>query len=529
MKTIFLILLACSTAFCYGHPMYVTEVSASSELADSQGWYPARNLIDRTWQSWAEGSKGNGVGESFTLTLPENNDRPVAGFALKNGYGNLDYYSRNNRVKSFRIFIDGNYIETIAIKDSFSFEQYALKKPVEGRKIRFVIDDVYPGTIYNDTCISEVALLSEIVSDQEFYENILFWLRETIDDGPSQFENNSPQLTSVSDADKIMLLDYLPFDIPYFRFRTKIALLSGSSSLKLNNDLPRIDGATAMYPLYSAFVHAVYPEKKFDELTEFSDYTLLQWGYFPSFLLWKDYSGYFWAEQELFESIVQCNTTSEAYRRLIDGETDIIFCYEPSEAEISAAAAKGKHFNLTPVCKDAFVFIVNDKNVIRNITLKQIRDIYSGRVTNWKSISGVDEPIIAYQRSENSGSQTTLQSIMKGEQLIRPIIAGEYVSKGMFGMIRKIASDYYNYNSAIGYTFLFYVNNMAGKSGIKALSIDGSVPDRQNIVNNTYPFCQTVYAVTTGSESYNTKKFIEWILSPQGQELVEKTGYIPLK
>jgi phosphate transport system substrate-binding protein len=229
-----------------------------------------------------------------------------------------------------------------------------------------------------------------------------------------------------------------------------------------------------------------------------------------------------------FESIVQCNTTSKAYRRLIDGETDIIFCYEPSEAEVKAAAAKGKRFNLTPICKDAFVFMVNSKNSINNITLRQIRDIYSGRVNNWKSICGVDEQVIAYQRAENSGSQTTLQAIMKGARLMPPILDSEYVSMGMEGMIRTVASDYYNYNSAIGYTFLFYLTAMAGGSGVKVLSIDGVAPNQQTIRNNSYPFTQTVYAVTTGNESENTKKLIAWILSAQGRQLIEKTGYTPL-
>jgi phosphate transport system substrate-binding protein len=73
------------------------------------------------------------------------------------------------------------------------------------------------------------------------------------------------------------------------------------------------------------------------------------------------------------------------------------------------------------------------------------------------------------------------------------------------------------------------MNKMAGSSGVKALSVDGFTPNRQTIQNNAYPFTQTVYAVTIGNESENTKKFIEWILSPQGQELVEKTGYIPVK
>ena len=207
----------------------------------------------------------------------------------------------------------------------------------------------------------------------------------------------------------------------------------------------------------------------------------------------------------------------------------MVFCYEPSEAERQAAAAAGKTFNLTPIAKDAFVFIVNEQNTVRNVSQRQIRDIYSGRVTNWKTISGADEPILAYQRPENSGSQTILQTIMRGDTIMRPILEGESYSSGMFSSIRMVASSFYNYNSAIGFSFLFYVNQMTDNSGIKTLSVDGTAPVRQHIQNNSYPFVQNVYAVTTGNESENTKKFIEWILSAEGQGLVAKTGYTPLR
>jgi phosphate transport system substrate-binding protein len=523
-------LLFFSAVCCFGNPLvryYNLRVSASSELSDSQGRYPAENLIDQTWQSWAEASRGNGTGEYFTLTCDDGR-MYIAGFAMKNGYGNPDYYIKNNRVKSFRIFIDGNYTETIAIKDSISFEQYAFRNPVECKSVRFVIDSVYQGTEFNDTCVSEVALLQETVSGREFYENILLWLGTY---GEIDEPFISHRTTSVLDADKLMLRDYLPFDIPdgigYKLGRSKVTLLNEQSSLRLLNNLPRIDGATAMYPLYSAFVRAVYPEKKLNKNDNLL--TLFSWGYFPNNTLLREmdsviYGGY----RSEFQSIVQCNTTSEAYRRLIDGETDIIFCYGPSEAEIKSAAAKGKRFNLTPICKDAFVFIVNEKNNLGNITLQQIRDIYSGRVTNWKSINGIDEPVIAYQRAENSGSQTTLQLIMKGDRLMPPILDSEYVPSIMFGMYKLVASNYYNYNCAIGYSFLFYLTVMTGGSGVKVLSMDGIAPNQQTIQNNSYPFCQTVYAVTTGNESENTKKLIEWILSAQGRQLIEKTGYTPL-
>ena len=117
---------------------------------------------------------------------------------------------------------------------------------------------------------------------------------------------------------------------------------------------------------------------------------------------------------------------------------------------------------------------------------------------------------------------------MREDRLMRPILDGYYIS-GMGGMILRVTSDFYNYNSAIGYTFLFYLTQMAGSGGVKALAVDGFAPTRQNIHNNAYPFVQTVYAVTTGNESENTRKFIEWILGAQGQELVAKTGYTPVR
>jgi phosphate transport system substrate-binding protein len=517
----------------------------SVAVSSWEGEYFATNLIDYDWNSWSP--KGNGIGESFTVIM--GGISTVAGFAIKNGHENPDFYRQYNRVKTLKIYNDEEYLETITIKDSVYLESYTLQKPVNCERIRFVIDDIYPGTTHNNTNITIVMLFNRIVSDDELYKLFnVFTIREYMINS----EEGNPKLAaSVSDADRILLLDYLPFDIAWWK--TKIARINGQSTLRFNDNLPRLDGATAMYPLYSAFVHAVYPERTlnpyFKEGTQYVDFdklfsSLLRWGYFPNIdLLNKVIPG---ADQEViireivtdenindfineYVGIVQCNTTSTAYQRLIDGETDIIFCYEPSQAEINAAAAKGKRFNMTPVAKDAFVFIVNERNPLNNITTQQIRDIYSGRVTNWKSITGIDMLIVAYQREENSGSQSTLQSIMRTDTLMRPILGGEYVHQSMGGMVRSIVSDYYNFNSAIGYTFLFYLNNMAGSAGTKVLSIDGVTPNSQTISNGAYPFTQTVYAVTTGNESENTRRFIEWILSAQGQELVRRTGYTPVR
>ncbi|MDR2943242.1 MAG: hypothetical protein LBV17_11695 [Treponema sp.] len=118
---------------------------------------------------------------------------------------------------------------------------------------------------------------------------------------------------------------------------------------------------------------------------------------------------------------------------------------------------------------------------------------------------------------------------MKEDTIMYHVLGEESVPSHMFTKLRMVASDFFNYNCSIWYSFSYYTNQMANDAGVKALSVDGITPNKKNIQNNSYPFTQIVYAVTAGNESENTKKFIAWILSPQGQEFAEKTGYIPLK
>lgn len=287
-------------------------------------------LIDSSWHSWTVTSENKGIGESFAFTLIES--KGIQGFALKNGHGHLDRYSKNNRVKMLSVYADDKFVGTIAIKDSISFEQYAFTNPVECKNIRFVIDEIYPAENSNNTCIAEIALLSEIATDSQFYESILFWLGIDFKD-QHQYYTGDKEMQTVDDPDKMMLLYYLPFDIDYLP-RTQIARLGSESTLKFNVDpahLPRLDGATAMYPLYSAFVHAVYPEIKVGTNEDLR--FLPGWGYFPNIGLLREALKLFskkgidtWTYGlKSIASIVQCNTTSVAYQRLIDGETDIIF------------------------------------------------------------------------------------------------------------------------------------------------------------------------------------------------------------
>ncbi|MGM9950412.1 MAG: PstS family phosphate ABC transporter substrate-binding protein [Lysinibacillus sp.] len=287
-------------------------------------------------------------------------------------------------------------------------------------------------------------------------------------------------------ASEINVHEYAPFTEG-----SAVKTLDEKATLTLEGELPVLDGATAMYPLYSAFVQAVYPEN-------------------PSYYE---------------EGTVMVSTTPYAYENLFNGEADVIFAAAPSENQIKMAEQRGIELELTPIGREAFVFFVNKKNPVDSLTLEQIRTIYAGESTNWSEVGGSKEDIRAFQRPQDSGSQTALQHLM-GDTPIMEAPTEDVVS-GMGGIISEVA-QYKNYKNAIGYTFRYYSTEMVGNEEIKLLAIDGVAPTKENIRNGTYPIASEFYAVTAGTDNPNVQKLLEWILSPQGQALVEKVGYVPV-
>ncbi len=206
------------------------------------------------------------------------------------------------------------------------------------------------------------------------------------------------------------------------------------------------------------------------------------------------------------------------------GKRDLIFALAPSKKQMEDASAAGIEYELTPFCKDAFVFYVNAKNPIDNLTTDQIKGIYSGKITNWKEVcSAVDEKIIAFQRNEGSGSQTTLQKLMGDTPIMAPLKEDRV---GGMGEIINDTANYRNYNAAIGFSFRYYATDLLENKQVKLLSIDGVQPTVQHIRNRSYPFVATAYMVTARPRSDNVRKIVEFMCSPTGQDLVEKTGYI---
>lgn len=285
------------------------------------------------------------------------------------------------------------------------------------------------------------------------------------------------------------IYDYAPFTDSQ-----KIARLEEPPAFKIESDVPKLDGATALFPLYAAFAEAVYSDEP-----------------------WKS---------EPYNELVVSYTTPEAYSRLVNGEVDMIFAAGPSLGQERAAAAAGVELEMTPIGREAFVFFINSRNKINGLSSEEVRSIYSGKTTNWQELGGKNDTIRAFQRPADSGSQTTFIKFMEDTPIQEPEI--EEMASGMGGIISEVAS-YRNYKNAIGYTFRFYSTEMVRNDKIKLLSIDGVEPTVETIRSGEYPLTSEFYAITAGTENPNVQPFIDWILSEEGQELVEKTGYVSIQ
>ncbi|MDE6726162.1 MAG: substrate-binding domain-containing protein [Ruminiclostridium sp.] len=281
--------------------------------------------------------------------------------------------------------------------------------------------------------------------------------------------------SKVMQAKSIELEKYLPFD-------ENSELVKINSSLKLEGDLPVVDGAAALYPVFSAFVDSVYPKDSISfENGSFSE-----------------------------ESKLQYTNTKGAYKSVVDGTADVVFCVKPSEEQAAYAREKGVELEFVPIGYEAFVFIVNKNNPVDNLTTEQVRDIYSGKITNLSEVGGNNRTIDALQRNEGSGSQTAMLGFMGDVPMKRNILMS------LTG-------------SAIGFSFRYYVEGIVENSDIKMLSLDGAYPDKENISNGSYPVVSSLYAVyDKANDNPNIPILIEWILSEEGQEIVEKSGYVPV-
>ena len=223
-------------------------------------------------------------------------------------------------------------------------------------------------------------------------------------------------------------------------------------------------------------------------------------------------------------------STTDNYRSLIHGSFDILLAYEPSEEAINMAKESGFTWEMTPIGRDALVFIANQDNPLHGLSSEQIRGIYSGAITNWQEVGGRNAEIIAYQRNKDSGSQTLFDKLLGlGDALMTPPV--EKIIGSMIGLLEVVA-DYDNSPDALGYTVYYYLTNMEPDklSRSQILAVDGVECSNDTIRLGTYPYVNDFYAVIPADLPADApaRVLYNWICSEQGRALAERENYVAI-
>lgn len=207
---------------------------------------------------------------------------------------------------------------------------------------------------------------------------------------------------------------------------------------------------------------------------------------------------------------------------LINGSTDICQASR-SMKDSEKKKLRERYFNLgteIPVAKDGVTIYINEKNPIEEMTLDQIRDIYTGKTTNWFQLGGPDAKIIVYGRENSSGTYVFFrEAALKN---------ADYTSSmqslpGTAAVVNAVAKDRFG----IGYGGAAYAK------GVKEVAIktaQGSFrPNAETVKSGQYPLARDLYWYVRGKPSGEIKKLIDWVLSPEGQQVVAKVGYFTVK
>ncbi|MBQ1482796.1 MAG: substrate-binding domain-containing protein [Erysipelotrichaceae bacterium] len=302
----------------------------------------------------------------------------------------------------------------------------------------------------------------------------------------------------------------------------KLFHLDHEASLRINEEenMPVLDGAEACYPLYAAIAKAVYKDIGDIETDALKQAEAS-----------RDQKPAVYDKEKmdvLFNNgkIVTFTNTLQGYERLTNREVDLFFGARPSAHQREMASDKHEQILSMPIGKEAFVFFTEKDNPVDGLSSEQLRAIYHGDIVNWKEVGGKNEKIVAFQRPEDSGSQAMMKWFM-GDVSLKEPKTFEYIG-GMGDVIKKVA-QYHNEKGAIGYTFRYFLTQLQAEQDVKILSIDGIEPSDENIADGSYPATvPLVCAYLVSNEDPYVRQMISFLLSDDGQKIIEGTGYVPL-
>ena len=209
---------------------------------------------------------------------------------------------------------------------------------------------------------------------------------------------------------------------------------------------------------------------------------------------------------------------------LINGTTEI--CNSSRSMKAAEREKLKQRFSSLGVeiksAKDGLALYVHESNPVKELTLGQIKDIYTGKLTNWKDVGGPDSKIILYSRENNSGTYVYFRDFVLGG---KDLTASAQNLPGTAAVVNAVSKDV----NGIGYGGSAYAKGVRFIKVKKEESSPAYEPNAETVKNGTYPITRYLYMYLRSKPTGYLKAYIDWILSPEGQDIAAKVGYFPVK
>ena len=186
--------------------------------------------------------------------------------------------------------------------------------------------------------------------------------------------------------------------------------------------------------------------------------------------------------------------------------------------EVSQATARGVSMKPIIVAFDGIGVIVNQGNPLATLTKRQVEQVFAGDITDWSQVGGTPGKISIYTRNTSSGTYADFKELAMKKR--------DYASSSqkMAGN-EQIAAEVAKNPNGIGYVGLAYLSD----PGIKTVSIDGALPNEESVIAKKYPYARPTFYYTNGEPTGEAAKFVEFTLSDEGQKIVRKVGFVPVR
>jgi phosphate transport system substrate-binding protein len=211
--------------------------------------------------------------------------------------------------------------------------------------------------------------------------------------------------------------------------------------------------------------------------------------------------------------------SATGFAALIDKTAAIGMASRPAKPEeIANGKAKGVEMKERIVAYDGIAVIVNTANPVKGLTKKQVEQIFTGEISDWSAIGGSGGKISVYTRNTSSGTYAEFKELAMKKRDYAPD------SQKLAGN-EQIAQEVGKNPNGVGYVGLAYTK----ATGVKIVPIDGASPSKESVLGKSYPYARPTFLYTNGEPGGVAKEFIDFIVGPEGQKIVEQVGFVPIK